>query len=93
MILHFWDDVKSLWPLWVGLSTCYKGGDKEKRRRESEQILKNHHSSDCSLEFENMKSELIVIVNKHVTVNLYPNLVQTARHATVVGDFARSLLD
>ena len=28
-----------------------------------------------------MKSESLVIVKQHVTVNLYPDLVHTARHA------------
>ena len=40
-----------------------------------------------------MKLELIVIVNENVTVNVYPDLVQTARHATEVSDFARFWLD
>ena len=25
------DDVKSSWPLWAGLHTCYNGGDKGKQ--------------------------------------------------------------
>ena len=34
------DDVKSSWPLWAGLHTCYNGGDKEMRSREAERICK-----------------------------------------------------
>jgi len=32
------DDVKSSWPLWVGLHTCYNGQNKGKRSREAERI-------------------------------------------------------
>ena len=34
------DDVKSSWPLWAGLHTCYNGGDKEERMGDQEQISK-----------------------------------------------------
>ena len=34
------DDVKSSWPLWAGLHTCYNGGDNGQRSREVEQIPK-----------------------------------------------------
>ena len=30
------DDVKSSWPLWIGLHTCYNGGYNGKRTREGE---------------------------------------------------------
>lgn len=43
--------------------------------------------SDCSLKLENMKQELLVIVNNNVTVNVYPDLVHTARHAMEVSNF------
>ena len=33
------DDVKSSWPLWAGLHTCYNGGYRGERSREMEQIL------------------------------------------------------
>lgn len=66
---------------------CYIGNDKKKQRREPEQNFKNYHSSDCSLKLENMKQELLVIVNNNVTVNVYPDLVHTARHAMGVGNF------
>ena len=35
------DDVKSSWPLRLGLHTCYNGVNKGKPRREPEQIPKN----------------------------------------------------
>ena len=47
--------------------------------------IKVYLSSDCSLKFENIKSESLVIVDKNATVNLFSNLVHTARHATKVG--------
>ena len=35
------DDVKSSWPLQVGLHTCYNGGDNGQRTREGELIPKS----------------------------------------------------
>ncbi len=37
-------------------------------------------SSDCSLQLDCMKSESLVIVDQHATVNTFPGLVHTARH-------------
>ena len=34
------DDVKSSWPLCLGLHTCYNGADKATQGRETEQIAK-----------------------------------------------------
>ncbi len=34
------DDVKSVWPLRLGLHTCYNGRDKGQQTREGEQIPK-----------------------------------------------------
>ena len=50
-----------------------------------ELISKNYLSSDCSLQLESMKLELLVIVDQHATVNTFPGLVHTARHAMEVG--------
>lgn len=79
------DDVKSSWPLWAGLHTYYNGGDRRLRRGDPELILKSHLSSDCSLQLENMKSESLVIVDQHATVNTFTGLVHTARHTMGVG--------
>ena len=46
------------------------------------QSEKSHLNSDCGLKLAHMKSELLVIVNQHVTVNAFPGLVHTARQAT-----------
>ena len=42
--------------------------------------LKSYLSSDCFLQFENMKPESLVIVDQHATVNMYLSLVLPARH-------------
>ena len=83
------DDVKSSWPLWAGLHTCYNGGDNGQRKRELELIPKNRLSSDCTLQLACMKVESLVIVDQHATVNTFPGLVHTARHTMGVG-FTRS---
>ena len=46
-----------------------------------EQISKSFLSSDCGLKLAHMKLESLVIVDQHATVNLYTDLVHTARHA------------
>ena len=51
-----------------------------KQSREVEQIPKSRLSSDCRLQLACMKSELLVIVGQHTTVNTFPGLVHTARH-------------
>ncbi len=76
------DDVKSSWPLRVGLHTCYNGGD-------SGLIPKSHLSSDCRLQLDGMKSESLVIAEQHAAVNTFPGLVHTARHTMGVGSTRR----
>ena len=79
------DEVKSSWPLWVGLHTCYNGQYKRKLSREVAQILKAVLSPDWSLQLDSVKSESLVIANQHVAVNTFPGLVHTARHIMGVG--------
>ena len=55
------DDVKSAWPLHLGLHTCYNGEDNGQRYREVERISKLPPSSDCSLQLDYMKPELLVM--------------------------------
>ena len=50
-----------------------------------EQISKAIPSSDCSLELDYMKSELLVMVNQYVTVNVSLFLALTARHTMGAG--------
>ena len=79
------DDVKSSWPLQVGLHTYYNGGDSGLRSRETEPIPKSHLSSDCTLQLGCMKLESLVIADQHAAVNTFPGLVHTARHTMGVG--------
>ena len=60
--------------------------NKGKQNREVEQIPKRRLSSDCRLQPACMKSELLVIVDQHATVNTFPGLVHTARHTMGVGN-------
>ncbi len=84
------DDVKSSWPLYPGLHTCYNGRYRGMLPRESTQISKKTGpSSDWSLQLDFMKEESLVIADQHVAVNTFPGLVHTARHTTRVGS-ARS---
>ena len=46
-------------------------------------------SPDRSLQLDSVKSESLVIVDQHVTVNTFPGLVHTARHTMGAGS-ARS---
>ena len=80
------DDVKSSWPLQVGLHTCYNGGDNGQRRGDLELIPKSRLSSDCTLQLECMKVELLVTACQHSAVNMFPGLVHTARHVMGVGN-------
>ena len=79
------DDVKSSWPLQVGLHTCYNGSDNGMQRSDPAPILKSCLSSDCTLQLGCMKAESLVIVDQHATVNTFPGLVHTARHTMGVG--------
>ncbi len=83
------DDVKSSWPLRVGLHTCYNGNYNEPQNREVELIYKSCLSSDWTLQLESMKLESLVIADQHAAVNTFPGLVHTARHAMGV-DSTRS---
>ena len=45
---------------------------------------KTNPSSDWSLQLDSMKQESLVIVDQNATVNTFPGLVHTARHAMEV---------
>ncbi len=76
------DDVKSAWLLRLGLHTRYNGRYNGSRRREVlANPIKTGPSSDCRLQLACMKLELLVIVDQHATVNMFPDLVLTARQA------------
>src|SRR5918996_2229557 len=42
------DDVKSSWPLWAGLHTCYNGGGRGERRGEPAPIPKTPPRAECT---------------------------------------------
>ncbi len=79
------DDVKSSWSLHPGLHTCYNAGTRGRNTARWSQSQKAGLSSDWSLQLDSMKSESLVIVDQHATVNTFPGLVHTARQATKAG--------
>ena len=74
----------------LGYTRTTMAVNKGQRRREPEQIPKSRLSSDCRLQLACMKSELLVIVDQHATVNTFPGLVHTARQTMKIGN-TRSL--
>ena len=54
------DDVKSVWPLYPGLHTCYNGRYNGSQYRKVEPMRKTGPSADCSLQLDCMKLESIV---------------------------------
>lgn len=58
------DNVKSSWPLYLGLHTCYNGWDKGQPLGDQELISKPSLSSDWSLQFDSMKLESLVIAHQ-----------------------------
>ncbi len=59
------DDVKSAWSLCPGLHTRYNGRYNGLPYHEVELILKAGLSSDCSLQLDCMKVELLVTARQH----------------------------
>ncbi len=82
------DDVKSSWPLYPGLHTCYNGKYRGQRAGDRERIPKVYLSPDWSLQLDSMKLESLVIADQHAAVNMFPGLVHTARHTMGV-DYTR----
>ena len=70
----------------LGYTRTTMAHNKKQRNREVEQISKMRLSSDCRLQLACMKSELLVIVGQHTTVNTFPGLVHTARQTMRVGN-------
>ena len=70
----------------LGYARTTMAFNKEKRNSDVEQISKKRLSSDCRLQLAYMKSELLVIVGQHTTVNTFPGLVHTARQTMRVGN-------
>ena len=70
----------------LGYTRTTMAFNKEQQSSDAEQISKRRPSSDCRLQLAYMKSELLVIVGQHTTVNTFPGLVHTARHTMRVGN-------
>ena len=64
-----------------GYTRATMGGTKGCETARWSQSQKAALSSDCTLQLECMKAESLVIVDQHATVNTFPGLVHTARHA------------
>ncbi len=60
-------------------------GTKGRQPARGSQSHKADRSPDCRLQLACMKSESLVIVDQHVTVNTFPGLVHTARHTMGAG--------
>ena len=58
------DDVRSVWPLRLGLHTYYNAQYNENRYREVEEIYKAGPSSDWRLQLASMKLESLVIAGQ-----------------------------
>ncbi len=74
------DDVKSSWPLYPGLHTCYNGTYKEQRDREVERISKKVSQFGLQSATRLYEVGIASIVDQRATVNTFPGLVHTARH-------------
>ena len=73
-------------PYDLGYTRTTMAINRGKQNSDVEQIPKNCPSSDCRLQLACMKSELLVIVGQHTTVNTFPGLVHTARQTMRVGN-------
>ena len=58
------DDVKSGWPLRLGLHTYYNARYNGKQGGNAEQILKTEPSSDCRLQLDGMKLDSLVMAHQ-----------------------------
>ena len=68
-----------------GYTRATMGGTKGRETARLSQSPKTIPSSDCSLQLDCMKLELLVIADQHAAVNTFPGLVHTARQARKAG--------
>ena len=73
-------------PYVLGYTRNTMAVNRGKQSREAEQTPKSRPSSDRRLQPACVKSESLVIVGQHTTVNTFPGLVHTARHTMRVGN-------
>ena len=76
-------------PYGQGFTRATMAGTEGREVARWSQSQKASLSSDWSLQLDSMKSESLVIVDQHATVNTFPGLVHTARHTMGV-DWTRS---
>ncbi len=69
-------------PYIPGFTRATMVGTKGRNTARWSQSQKADLSSDWSLQLDSMKSESLVIVDQHATVNTFPGLVHTVRQAT-----------
>ena len=70
----------------LGYTRATMEGTKGSNRVISSKPQKAFPSSDCTLQLEYMKMELLVIADQNAAVNAFPGLVHTARHTMGVGN-------
>ena len=70
----------------LGYTRATMVGTKSSEMVTSSESQKADLSSDCTLQLEYMKSELLVIADQNAAVNAFPGLVHTARHTMEVGN-------
>ena len=73
-------------PYGLGYTRATMAGTKSSEIVKWSKSQKAGLSSDCSLQLDYMKLESLVIVNQNVTVNTFPGVVHTARHAMGIGN-------
>ena len=74
----------------LGYTRATMAGTQSSKTAMSSKSQKACPSSDCTLQLECMKLELLVIADQNAAVNAFPGLVHTARHTMEVGN-TRSL--
>ncbi len=79
------DDVKSAWPLCLGLHTCYNGRHKPSRARKGELIGESRSQFGSSAATRRREVGIASNRDQHAAVNTFPGLVHTARHITKAG--------
>ena len=73
-------------PYVLGYTRATMVGTKGSETARWSESQKADPSSDCRLQPACMKSESLVIVGQHTTVNTFPGLVHTARQTMRVGN-------
>ena len=71
-------------PYGLGYTRATMGSTEGREAARWSKSQKTSRSPDWSLQLDSMKSESLVIVDQNATVNTFPGLVHTARHAMEV---------